>query len=188
MIWIFGITIGRVVSTDMNTTFSFPSYSKLHTPSSPSSLSSPYVSDNHFQTKPSSIISIINSNKIKIGFVTPVFTNAAYNHKFYVFYSKYAHTPYGVNITRDLALLNSKVFFSDTQGLSDKTQIYVLSDLGVDKGNIFENTDDNNPINLYDILVLGHQEYVTQKEYDNLKQFVVNGGTMILLDDNVFYA
>jgi hypothetical protein len=41
-------------------------------------------------------------------------------------------------------------------------------------------------MNKYDILVLGHQEYVTQREYDNLKHFVENGG--MLLDGNVFYA
>jgi hypothetical protein len=40
----------------------------------------------------------------------------------------------------------------------------------------------------YDIIILGHQEYVTQKEYDNLKKFVSDGGTMIILDGNVFYA
>jgi hypothetical protein len=45
-----------------------------------------------------------------------------------------------------------------------------------------------NGTNKYDILVLGHQEYVTQHEYDNLKHFVANGGTLILMDGNVFYA
>jgi len=74
------------------------------------------------------------------------------------------------------------------KGLSNKTQVYSLSDLDVDKGTIFFNLYENNPINLYDILVLGHQEYVTQKEYDNLKRFVFNGGKMILLDGNIFYA
>ena len=54
-----------------------------------------------------------------------------------------------------------------------------------DKGKIFDN---RYRLNLYDILILGHQEYVTQKEYDNLKQFVSNGGMLILLDSNVFYA
>jgi hypothetical protein len=29
--------------------------------------------------------------------------------------------------------------------------------------------------------------HLTQREYDNLKRFVVNGGVMILLDGNVFY-
>ena len=40
----------------------------------------------------------------------------------------------------------------------------------------------------YDILILGHQEYVTQQEYDNLKHFVSNGGTLVLMDGNVFIA
>jgi hypothetical protein len=35
---------------------------------------------------------------------------------------------------------------------------------------------------------LGHNEYVTQLEYSNLRQFVANGGLLILLDGNVFYA
>ncbi len=125
---------------------------------------------------------------MKIGFVKPIFTNAAYNNKFYKFYSKYGHVSFGVNITKDLSLLNSKISFSNTQGLSNNTQVYDLSDLDIDKGYIFENINGYMPINLYNVLVLGHQEYVTQKEYDNLKQFVSNGGTLILLDGNVFYA
>jgi hypothetical protein len=91
-------------------------------------------------------------------------------------------------MTKDLSLLNSKILFSNLQSLSNKTQLYALSDLDIDNGAIFYNANTNKSMNLYDILVLGHQEYVTQKEYDNLKQFVFNGGTMILLDGNVFYA
>src|SRR5437588_3033481 len=41
---------------------------------------------------------------------------------------------------------------------------------------------------MYDILFIGHQEYVTQKEYDNLKEFVASGGTLVALDGNLFYA
>ena len=37
-------------------------------------------------------------------------------------------------------------------------------------------------------MILGHQEYVTQKEYDNLKKFVTNGGILFLMDGNTFYA
>jgi hypothetical protein len=165
------------------------SFTKLSSPSpSPSSSVTMHFSDNLFQSKPGiSFNSIIDTNKIKIGFVKPVFTDSAYNHKFYVFYSRFARIPFKVNITKDLSLLNSKVYFSN-QGLSNKTQFYGLSDLDVDKGKIFFNTGNHNPINSYGILILGHQEYVTQKEYDNLKRFVFNGGTMILLDGNVFYA
>ncbi len=61
---------------------------------------------------------------------------------------------------------------------------HVLTDADVDVGSIFF----VNGTNKYDILILGHQEYVTQQEYDNLKRFVANGGTMILMDGNVLYA
>ena len=54
-------------------------------------------------------VSIQNINKLKIGLVKPIFTDAAYNNRFYVFYAKHALLPPGVNITKDLYLLNSKV-------------------------------------------------------------------------------
>jgi hypothetical protein len=40
--------------------------------------------------------------------------------------------------------------------------------------------------NSFDILILGHNEYVTQQEYDNLKNFVANGGILVCLDGNIF--
>lgn len=39
--------------------------------------------------------------------------------------------------------------------------------------------------NRYDAHIIGHQEYVTQREYDNLKQIVANGGTLVVLDGNI---
>ena len=62
----------------------------------------------------------------------------------------------------------------------------VLTDPDVDTGFIFRNHNETN--NKYQILILGHQEYVTQQEYDNLRKFVANGGSLILLDGNIFYA
>ena len=44
-----------------------------------------------------------------------------------------------------------------------------------------------NGSNAFDLIILGHQEYVTQKEYDTLKRFA-NGGAMLILDGNVFYT
>jgi hypothetical protein len=75
--------------------------------------------------------------------------------------------------------------YKNIKSLIPKSKMDILTDVDVDAGNIFTT---KNKSNKYDILVIGHQEYVTQQEYDNLKQFVVSGGTMIILDGNIFYA
>jgi hypothetical protein len=59
-----------------------------------------------------------------------------------------------------------------------------LTDTDVHHGYIF-NPDGTNA---YDVLYLFHNEYVTQIEYDNLKKFVANGGTIVFGDANVLYA
>ena len=41
---------------------------------------------------------------------------------------------------------------------------------------------------LYDILFVFHSEYVTQEEYDNLRRFVFNGGTIVFTEANALYA
>ena len=68
--------------------------------------------------------------------------------------------------------------------ISPDSIVAILTDQDVDAGSIFQ----RNGSNAYDVVILGHQEYVTQKEYDNFKKFVGDGGTMIILDGNVFYA
>ena len=84
--------------------------------------------------------------------------------------------------------------------ISPRSNVTVLTDADVDNASIFKNNNNNNngvssnagnifsTNNAYDVIIIGHQEYVTQREYDNLKNFVTNGGTMIVLDGNVFYA
>lgn len=140
---------------------------------------------------------------IKIALVKPTFTAAAYNNAFYVFYPKYANVPVVVNITTDLNLLSSKItsqtigtiksvfamleLVKNLKWITQGANITILTDADVDNGSmIFEKNNINN--NAYDVIILGHQEYVTQQEYNNLKKFVANGGTMIILDGNVFYA
>ena len=146
-------------------------------------------------------------NGIKIALIVPTFTQAAYNNAFYKFYEKYANVRYGRNITSDLNLLSSKVLPIDLTSssrsafamlqlvgnlkwITQQSNITVLTDVDVDNGSILAKNGDNNNNNnnAYDVVILGHQEYVTQKEYDNLRKFVANGGTMIILDGNVFYA
>ena len=70
--------------------------------------------------------------------------------------------------------------------INPNSHITILTDADVDNGSLFNNKNRDN--NIYDLAILGHQEYVTQQEYDNLKKFVTNGGTMMLLDGNVFFA
>jgi len=145
---------------------------------------------------------------IRIALINPTFTTAAYNHAFYLFYKKYGETLPKVNVTSDLKLLSSKVISTNTnltspaarsafamlnllsnlKWLTQDSNISVLSDADVDEGSIFKKNKDAADTNAFDVIILGHQEYVTQQEYNNLKQFVSNGGTMIILDGNVFFA
>jgi N,N-dimethylformamidase beta subunit-like, C-terminal len=64
------------------------------------------------------------------------------------------------------------------------TIMTVMRDEDIDDGQIFGPDGSN----AYNSLILLHNEYVTQKEYDNLKRFVSNGGTILFIDSNVFYA
>jgi len=115
-------------------------------------------------------------------------------------------------VINDKKVLSSSVstmvyLLKNIKWLTSQPNITIMKDADVDNGTIFEknngdgsnimsinssrsdsNSNSSNFTNAYDIIILGHQEYVTQKEYDNLKQFVGNGGTMIVLDGNVFYA
>jgi len=68
--------------------------------------------------------------------------------------------------------------------------VTVMRDEDVHDGHIFYSNDGTNKtyVNAYDVLLLFRNEYVTQQEYDNLKQFVKNGGTVVFMDPNVFNA
>ena len=109
-----------------------------------------------------------------------------------------------MNVTTHLNLLSSRVnnqltaLSSSASTLSflprhlktllPQSNINVLTDADVDSGSPIFVKNNGITSNRYDILIVGHEEYVTQKEYDNLKQFVANGGTLIVLDGNAFFA
>jgi glycine cleavage system H lipoate-binding protein len=133
---------------------------------------------------------------INIAFIDPTFTIAAYDKSFYLFYAMDNKTSAkSSKITEDIGLLSSIVpqnyedkiesheIRNHLKWLMPKSNIERLTDQDVDGDKIF-----TKGTNKYDIVVLSHQEYVTQREYDNLKQFVANGGILLLLDGNVFYA
>jgi N,N-dimethylformamidase beta subunit-like protein len=138
-------------------------------------------------------------NRVRIALVEPTFTAAAYNNSFYVFYARYNGVTANMNVTSDLNLLSSKVsmhptIIPTTQVHSAFAMLSLLKNLKLvsPDSNITVLTDadvDVNPnSNAYDVIILGHQEYVTQQEYNYLRNFVANGGSMILLDGNAFYA
>jgi hypothetical protein len=141
----------------------------------------------------------------KIALVMPTFTAAAYNfdkyHSFYTFFKKYVKTDANEIVTTDLDLLTVdvpslrealfKYKYNGLEYLDDRIsssspniETTFLTDTDVHNGLVF----DNNHQNIYDVIILGHQEYVTKEEYYNFKKFVENGGTLILLNSNIFYG
>jgi hypothetical protein len=142
---------------------------------------------------------------LNIGMVKPTFTAAAYSDgAFYDFYDKhYREARDGKNITEDLEMLTAKVparfayqihpeLFEMLPLHIEQTfprfNISLINDAEVHDGKIFKVNDNGIMTNAYDIIMIGHQEYVTHEEYSNLKTFVSNGGTLIVLTGNVFYA
>ena len=150
----------------------------------------------------------------QIAIIRPTFTGAAYDNAFYLFYKLNANATIGSIITRHVGLLSNTITNNNTvseaalsvssevaidylvnhiKWLMPKSNITVLSDEDAHNGYIFKkeggnSTNSNNNHNAYDVVILGHQEYVTQKEYDNLKKFVTNGGILFLMDGNTLYA
>lgn len=155
---------------------------------------------------------------IHIAFVNPTFTDAAYHpNAFYDFYAKYQTVPWGKNITADRYMLKTPLSnasridpYTSSQTANDlakfskidpdNTHIVILNDIiegkipstfstvindeDVHNGYIFDHEGNN----AYDILILSHDEYVTTPMYENYKRFVSDGGIIVFLDGNIFYA
>lgn len=146
---------------------------------------------------------------LRVALIEPTFTYAAYRSgSFYNFYEKYSLTDRtNKTVTTDLNLLKDRPIphgpfpyfahpsYSDIPYINyfrivldhvkNKDPLVTnLTDVDVDQGKIFR----PNEKNAYDVLVLFHNEYATQSEYNNLRQFVNNGGTILFTDANVFFA
>ena len=147
---------------------------------------------------------------LKLALLNPTFTYAAYqNNSFYTFYTKYFPiTGPRSSITTDLNLINNKKIphapfyvYNQLPGsppgiphkylmdrvvdtislLAPTSNLTSIDDEYVDAGKIFDSNGRNN----LDVIFLVHEEYVTQKEYNNLKKFVTQGGTLVFVESNV---
>ena len=144
----------------------------------------------------------VKSLKAKnIAIVEDTFTQAAYDKSFYMFYEIYypyiKNTDTPSNFTKYTDLLSSRLtensknssgtrqIVNHLKWLTPKSTIDVLGDEDVHNGSSLFRA---NGTNVYDVIMLDHLEYVSQQEYDNLKRFVANGGILMLLAGNMFYA
>ena len=136
---------------------------------------------------------------LNIGIVQATFTDAAYDKSFYMFYEIYEdHFRKSDNssFSKYTDLLSSRVsnpanwsgidqIAKHLKWLNPESNIDVLGDQDIHNGTrLFDPNGTNN----YDILILEHQEYVSQEEYDNLKKYVSSGGLLVLLNGNVFFG
>jgi len=76
-------------------------------------------------------------------------------------------------------------FIDHVKKAAPNSTVTVMRDEDVNDGHIFYG---DTKTNAYDALLLFHNEYVTQQEYANLRQFVINGGTIMFIDPNILYA
>jgi hypothetical protein len=149
----------------------------------------------------------------RVAIIQPVFTSTAY-HEYYEhatpdsssqgwgsFYTFYAFNYHQTgNITQDLWMLNLPVssglsYFGgwgqDTglPGLVNRSglpsrDVSVLTDMEVDGGALFGPRGSTS----YSAVVLGHEEYVTAREYSAFQEFVKRGGRLIEMSGNAFYG
>ncbi len=147
-------------------------------------------------------------SNFSVAVVKPIFTATPYSQyaygSFYAFYKKYAGAT--GNITTDLGWLNTSVksgtgynsgwghslpiydFLTSAAarscGLVLGRNLHVVSDINVTDGALFSASGSRR----FDAAVIGHQEYVTQAEYDQLRLFVASGGRLIAMSSDEFYA
>jgi hypothetical protein len=143
----------------------------------------------------------------RVAFLVPTFTLTPYDHyasSFYAFFGRYEHMLPQVKITTDLTLLTTKVsprtdlylwnheapFYnfltSKTAarcGLVMGENLRLVTDIAADEGALFVNG-----VRQYDVLIVGHEEYVTRAEYNQLKLFVYSGGRIVEMSGNTFWA
>jgi len=142
---------------------------------------------------------------VRVGFLIPTFTLTPYSnfeHSFYAFYDKYRYA--SGKITQHLDWLSTRVAtdwsapeVNDEKPLYDFLKSGIPSRCGLVLGQNLKFTDDVavdggalfvGGVRQYDVLILGHEEYVTRAEYAQLKEFVATGGRLVAMSGNTFWA
>jgi len=140
-----------------------------------------------------------------MAFLIPTFTLTPYvnfHHSFYAFYIKYKAAQ--LQISTDLDWLRTRVTTDwSSSELNDEKPLYTFLSsqiasrcglaMGVNLRNIDDRAVDSGALfrggsRQYDVLILGHEEYVTRNEYNQLKHFVASGGRMVEMSGNTFWA
>jgi hypothetical protein len=137
---------------------------------------------------------------VKIAFVQNTFSESAYDADgFYIKYKSAHNNNKEINVTtgddmpttfvrseasEQYILTLAKHLKNST--IMPKASFNNITDQDIHNDLIFSTT--HNTRNVYDILILFREEYVTQKMYDNLRRFVNNGGTIVFMDANPFVA
>ena len=148
------------------------------------------------------------SPNLTVAVVKPVFTSTPYSQypygSFYAFFKKYDGAV--GNITNNLDWLRTNVasgmsynsgwghtlplysFLASSAakncGIVLGRNLHVISDIDVANGALFGPDRSRR----FDAVMIGHQEYVTQREYDQLRLFVAAGGRLVAMSSNEFYA
>jgi hypothetical protein len=144
----------------------------------------------------------------RIALVMPTFTSTPYSQypssSFYGFYKAYMYTK--GNITTNLSWLQTNVssaagynfgwghdiflfeFLNSTAaqqcGIFLGKNVKVINDIDINNGGLFA----VNGSRLFDYVIIGHEEYATQRQYDQYRAYVAAGGTLIIVSANNFFA
>jgi hypothetical protein len=142
---------------------------------------------------------------LRVAFIIPTFTLTPYsnfNSSFYAFYLKYnsASGP----ITTDLGWLqthvtnawspakynNEKPLYdflvspaASNCGLVLGRNLNLVDDVAVNEGGLF-----SGGVAKYDVVILGHEEYVTTNEFHQFQTFVAGGGRVVAMCGNTFWG
>ena len=148
-----------------------------------------------------SIIGVIylqetNKEKYQIAIIRPVFSKTAFQDSFYPFFRANQNLSYGEFTTDRLELLNVTVIDElDDWSFSDGIRNTINQFNGLFESVIFDanitylsdvDIHEGHNLTQYDLVIIGFEEYVSQRMYDAYFQYVSGGGTLLVNDACTF--